>query len=278
MMRQKKDNKYPYLILLGIHSFLLVFTFYKNKNRKRLFTALISNIGMAYIFEYFTYNLFKAYRYKPALLKNRNLDSILGAVFSQAIFIPFTALFITSFHLGWKIKLLASLYFSSIEFLFVRTGIYTQYWWKTKYTLVLLPIYFWITSKWDELLKRRKPVILFVSYFNLILVTSVNLLFLQTIKGKLRFGFSRFYSWREHFILMPLYSIVVGLFTAGTKKEKNGLMVNVKFLIYRLLLDWLLVRAKILRVSKGNVLNNLPFHLLMILLSNYYKNLVYKQK
>ncbi|WP_404328758.1 hypothetical protein [Mesobacillus maritimus] len=276
MRRRKSYNKYPYLILLIIHSSLLIFTFYKNKNRKQLFVALISNIGMAYIFEYFTYNLFKAYRYKPAMLKNKNLDSILGAVFSQAIFIPFTALFITSFHLGWKFKLFASIYFASIEHLFVRLGIYTQYWWKTTYTLVLLPIYFWITSKWDEHLKKRTPAILFVSSFNLIMVTSVNILFLESFMGKLRFGFHR-HTWYEHFILMPLYSIIVGFFTARTKDVKNSLFVNVKFLGYRLLLDWLLVKAKILKFNQKNVLNNLPYHVLMIMLSNYYKNIVYKK-
>jgi hypothetical protein len=278
MRLQKKYHKYPYLLLLFIHSSLLIYTFFKSKNRKRTFIALISNIGMAYIFEYFTYNVFKAYRYKPALLRNKNLDSILGAIFSQAIFIPFTAVYISVFHLGWKFKLLASLYFATIEHLFVRMGIYTHYWWKTIYTLTLLPVYFTITSKWEELLKKRNPVILIVSYFNLILVTSVNFLFIQSIMGKVRFGFRRFTSWREHFILMPLYSIIVGLFTAQTLKEKNTLIVNLKFLFYRLLLDWLLVKIKIVKFTKKKVLHNLPYHVLMLLLANYYKSLVYKRK
>ncbi|MBY0098470.1 hypothetical protein [Mesobacillus maritimus] len=278
MRLQKKYHKYPYLLLLFIHSSLLIYTFLKSKNRKRTFIALISNIGMAYIFEYFTYNIFKAYRYKPALLKNKSLDSILGAIFSQAIFIPFTALYISVFHLGWKFKLLASLYFASIEHLFVRLDIYKHYWWKTIYTLTLLPVYFSITSKWDELLKKRNPVILFVSYFNLILVTSVNLLFFLSILGKVRFGFRRFTSWREHFILMPLYSILMGLFTAQTLKEKSTFLFNVKSLFYRLLLDWLMVKIKILKFPKKNVLLNLPYHVLMLLLANFYKSLVYKRK
>jgi hypothetical protein len=278
MKRQKKYNKYPYLVLLIIHTSLLIYSFYKNKNRKRLFISLISYIGMAYIFEYFTYNVFKAYRYKPAILKNKNLDSILGAVFSQAIFIPFTALFISSFHLGWKFKLIASLFFASIEHTFVRLGIYTQYWWKTTYTLLLLPIYFGITSKWDQHLKKRTPAVLFISFFNLIMVTSVNFLFLQSILGKIRFGYRHFDSWREHFIIMPLYSIIVGLFTAQTKNGENSLLNNTKSLLYRLLIDWVLVRAKILKFTKKNALNNLPYHVLMIMLSNYYKSLVYKRK
>jgi hypothetical protein len=278
MKRHKKYNKYPYLVLLIIHSSLLIFTFYKNKNRKRLFISLTSNIGMAYIFEYFTYNVFKAYRYEPAILKNNNLDSILGAVFSQAIFIPFTALFISAFQLGWKFKLFASLYFACIEHLFVRVGIYTQYWWKTAYTLILLPIYFWLTSKWDEHLKKRTPAILFLSYFNLIMVTSVNFLFSLSIMRKVRFGFRPFFSWSEHFILMPLYSIIVAFFTARNKNNKNGLTGNVKILIYRLLLDWLLVKGKMLKIQRRNILSNLPYHVFMILLSNFYKNLIYKQK
>lgn len=276
-MRRRKYHKFPYIILLIANCSILIYTFYKNKDRKRLLVSLGSNISMAIIFEYFTINLLKGYRYKPRILRNKYQDHILGAVFSQGIFVPFTALFITAFHLGWKFKLMASLFYTSIELLFLRIGIYTHKWWKTSYTLILLPVYFWICDKWYYYLKLRNPAVLFVSYFHLLFVTTIHSLFFQSIIGKVKFGFGRFNSWREHFILMPLYSLIVVFFTERIEKTRNSLIIYIKMLFYRLLLDKLLIKFKLMKFEQKNVHKNLPFHIFMILLSSCYKRIVYEK-
>lgn len=86
--------------------------FIKRKIKKQLFTLLMSNIGLAYLFEFFVLNLFTAYTYKPGILKNAHLDNIFGAILSQAIFVPFTAVFLTARKVGWIGKLLSGVYFS----------------------------------------------------------------------------------------------------------------------------------------------------------------------
>lgn len=276
MRRQKKYNKYPYLILFIIHTSILVFSFYKNKDRKRLFLLLSSNIGFAYLFDYFVVNLFKAYSYRPAILRNKQLDEILGALFSQAIFVPFTALFITSFHLGWKFKLVTSLYFSIIEQCFVKMGIYTQYWWKTPYTMLFLPIYFWISDKWYQYLKQGTPTILFFSQFHLILISCVNLLFVRAVRRKIKFGFGYFHSWREHFILGPLYSMVLSLLTAWAMKG-DKLFSQISILCFRLVVDFILIKFKWIKVNRNKKrFPNFPFHVLMMIVSRFYHQLVYK--
>ncbi|SEM12646.1 hypothetical protein SAMN05192533_101114 [Mesobacillus persicus] len=277
MRRPKKYNKYPYLILLFIHTSLLVFSFYKNKDRKRLFLLLSSNIGLAYLFDYFVVNLFKAYSYRPSIFRNKQLDEITGAIFSQAIFVPFTALFITSFHLDWKFKLGASLYFSIIEKLFVKMGVYTHHWWKTSYTTLLIPIYFLISDKWYQYLKQGHPAVLFASKFHLILITCVNLLFVRAVRRKIRFGFGSFHSWREHFIIGPLYSIVLSFFTAKAMKV-DKVRSQIGILCFRLVVDFILIKLNWLKlIGNKKGLPNLPYHLLMIIASRYYHNLVYKK-
>jgi hypothetical protein len=276
MRKRNEYNKYPYLLLLVIHTFLLLFTFYKKRDRKTLFISLCSNISLAYYFDYFVVNLWSGYWYKPDILKKKRLDLIVGAIFSQGIFVPFTALFITAFQLGWKIKLVIGLYFSLIERIFVSMGIYTQCWWKTQYTTILLPIYFWICDKWYHHLKKRSPFILFLSFYHLILITSVNILFVQTVKRKVKFGTGNFHHWREHLIIMPLYSIGISLFTAWSSKNKQ-IFTKGNILRSRLLFDYILIKLKWLKLPQKNVLGNLPFHLIMTILSDYYKQIVFKK-
>src|SRR4051812_37354862 len=78
-MKNPKRNKMPFIILLAFHTSLLGYSFYQSKNKKQLFTLLMSNIGLAYLLEYFVLNLFKAYRYKPRMMKKKYFDNILGA-------------------------------------------------------------------------------------------------------------------------------------------------------------------------------------------------------
>jgi FlaA1/EpsC-like NDP-sugar epimerase len=147
MKKNSQYNKVPYIILLIIHGLLLFYTFYKNKDRKTLLVLWLSIIGFAHNFDYVVLVLLKGYKYIPKFLKQKDFDNILGAIFSQSIYVPSTALFITSFRLGWKIKVLFGVYFAIIERLFLRLGIYYNNWWSTLYTLFFTPIYFFISDK-----------------------------------------------------------------------------------------------------------------------------------
>jgi hypothetical protein len=277
MKSRKKRNNIPYLILLIIHTSLLIYTFYKKKDRRNLFVLLISNIGLAYFFEYIIVILFNGYTYKPNVFKNEYLDNVFGGILSQAIFVPFTTLFITAFNLGWKFKFAISVYFSIVEFLFVGMRIYTHHWWRTRYTLFLLPIYFHISDKWYQHLKQANPSVLFFSLNHLIGGTESSLLFIQALRGKIkfRFGFGRFHSWHKHFILVSIYSIIQALFTAWQIRENKGFPI-IRILSFRLLSDFILTKMKWLKLDNNKVLNNLPYHLLMTFLSRYFKNILYK--
>ena len=71
----------------------------------------MSNIGLAYLLEFFVLNIFKGYRYKPRVMKKKYFDNILGAILSQAIFVPFTAVFLTTLKIGWIGKILGGVIF-----------------------------------------------------------------------------------------------------------------------------------------------------------------------
>ena len=189
-------------------------------------------MGFAYLLEYIVLNLFKGYRYKPKVIKKPIFDNIFGTVLSQGIFLPFTAVFLTVINAGWKKKLIAGVYFSLIENLFLRLGVYEHYWWKTVYTFLLTPVYFKLSDSWYKHLNKKKPIVQFMSLFFIIMATETNLLYILAIFRKVKFGIGRHHTWGVHFKIAPLFSISTALFTAWVYKIKGegiAKMVNVLF-------------------------------------------------
>ncbi|MEH7438464.1 hypothetical protein V7182_13400 [Neobacillus drentensis] len=252
-MRKIKGMNLPFLLLCVIHSCLLGITFYKNKNRKNIFILLVSNIGLAYLFEYFVFNLFKLYKYKPNIIRNNFFDNVFGAVLSQAVFVPFTSVFLTVSNSGWLKKISASMYFYFIEKLFLRLGVYKHTGWKTVYTFALIPFYFKWSDIWYHLLEKKNDIVRFISFFLMIMVTETNLFLILALFRKIRFGVGRHHSWKEHFIISPLYSISVSLFTAFSLKNHNTLDAKLRVVIFCTLLKQFFIKIKLLK-------NNIKFY------------------
>ncbi|WNF36183.1 hypothetical protein RJD24_17290 [Bacillaceae bacterium IKA-2] len=269
----KKKNRIPFIILIIIHTTLLTYTFYKIKDRKRLFVLLMSNIGFAYLFEYIVLNIFQAYRYKPSIFKNKHLDNTLGAIFSQAIYIPFTGVFISAFQLGWKVKLFFVAYFFAIENLFIKIGVFKTNWWKTVYTAPLLPIFFMISNFWYKHLKRGTPIILHMSLFHILIVINANVLYLLAAFRKLRFGRGSIHSWREHFALAPLYAISSSIITTWSLRKGNW-FTTVKVFIFFLVKDWILKKSRLLKLNFSLGYFNMLYHLFMLIIALYFKKLL----
>ncbi|WP_335715768.1 hypothetical protein, partial [Neobacillus drentensis] len=134
-MRSLNRNRMPFFILFLIHTFLLIVAVHKNRNRKKIFVLLLANMGFSYLFEYFVFNLLKAYSYKPKILQKKLFDNILGGFLSQAIYVPFTAVFLTGIKSGWGTKVAAGLYFYLVEKIFLWLGVFKLSGWRTIYTL-----------------------------------------------------------------------------------------------------------------------------------------------
>lgn len=278
MLELKRLKKIiPFLVLFIIHSGILGYSFYKNRNRKLLFAHLMSNIGFAYIFEYFVLNLFKAYVYRPKVFKMRKFDNIFGAILSQGIFIPFSAIFITTFQFGWKVKLLFSVYFSVVEEVFIRLGVYRHNWWKTVYTFILMPGYFKLSDFWYKQLCKGNRFVQLVTLYNMTFVTGINLLFVLAKLRKIKFGISRYHSWNEHFIIVPLYSLVVSFISTYLIRFKNGWISWLSLLVIRFGFDKLLFTCNLFK-SKLTKLESTYFFSLMTLLTIFYQKLVYGRK
>lgn len=252
-----------------------MYTLYKSKDRKRIVTLLLSNIGMAYLFEYVAFNILQSYTYKPNFLKIRALDNTIGAILSQAIFVPITAIFITTFKYSWKTKLFFSMYFFVIEKVFIFLGIFKTNWWRTLYTATLIPCYFYLSDLWDKHLQKGTPIVLLLSLFNSMVVIHSTILYSLAIFRKMRFGVGVNHSWREHFIIAPIYTIALAAITTWSMHSKNiPIIIN---LCSHHILDWVLKKQQVLR-TKLTFSFEVLFHFFMIFVAKGLKDLIYSEQ
>ncbi|WP_243354956.1 hypothetical protein [Bacillus litorisediminis] len=134
---------YTSLLIIGI--VILIISYRKTKSR-RIFYFFLAVFGLILLFDYIIYVWGDAYEYYPNLIKNQ-YDSKLGGYINAVIIASAATMFsILQARLIWSIGL--AILFSMIELLFMRLGVYEQYWWKTGYTFTLLLLHFPIVKVW----------------------------------------------------------------------------------------------------------------------------------
>jgi hypothetical protein len=274
-LKRTNKNSMPFILLSIVHISLLLFTLLKKRERQTV-TLLLSNISFAYIFEYLVFNLLESYRYNPKILKKRQLDNALGALLSQAIYVPITATFLTTFRLSSIFKFLFTLYFHLIELYFLKIRNYKLHWWKPVYTTLLLPVYFFISDFWDDNLRLKKSTFLWLSTFLSIGVVTKTLFFSFDIYKKNKIGFGRFHSWKEHFLLSPLYMFI---FSAASLLPaiRNKLSVKVFTFLIMTGMNSLLARLKVINKKSTFVLVTFQ-NIFMICLAPFLKSYIFKKK
>ncbi|RIW38526.1 hypothetical protein D3H55_03035 [Bacillus salacetis] len=274
-MKRINKNSKPFILLSIIHLLLLLLTLIKKRERRTLI-LLLSNISFAYIFEYFVFNVFESYRYNPKILKKRQLDNALGALLSQAIYVPISATFLTAFGLGWIWKVIFTAYFHVIEIHFLNLNNYKLHWWKPIYTTLLLPVYFNISDFWDKNLALKKKSFYWLSTYLSSGVVAKTLFFTIDVYKKQKIGLGRFHTWKEHFLISPLYMFIFSAI-AILPAIKNKLSVKALTFLLMMLMNYLLACLKIINKSSTFVQVTLQ-NIFMIYLTPLIKSYIFEKK
>ncbi|WP_102264682.1 hypothetical protein [Mesobacillus jeotgali] len=264
--RLVKKNSIPFLLLAVAHV-LIFFIFAKRSRQKNIWVLLLSNIGMAYLFEYPVLNLFKGYSYKPYILKKRVHDQILGAIFSQALYVPITATLLTLYQKNRYWKLGSTLIYYGIERYFLHLKLYKAYWWKPYYTVFFMNIYFYVSDWFYKVLNAKKEWALVIAQYLSTEVIGVTLLYISAVNRKVRFGRGFHHSWREHYIIVPIYSLIRSIFLV-LNSSKSGLMPKLTMFTGSIGTDLLLERTGLVKLRSGK-LWNIIFHAGMVIISRF---------
>ncbi|WP_222599394.1 hypothetical protein [Aquibacillus kalidii] len=245
----------------------------KKKKEKNTWILLLSNVGFAYMFEYIALNLFQAYSYKPSVLKDKYIDKIFGAILSQALFVPITCTFLTVCQKNYRWKIGFSLYYYLIEKLFLRLNIYTVNWWKPFYTLFLINFYFYLSEWFYKFLEQRKAWALKCAHFLSIVVINITLLYVMAIRHKIRFGKGTIHSWKEHFIIAPLYSLGLS-FIAVVTSSRSRFISRFSYLFFCIFIDVIFLQKGIMKIK--HYYENILFHIAMLSTSRIIYNYINK--
>lgn len=187
---------------------------------------------------------------------------------SQALFIPITATFLTTTSANWVGKLGFTLYFYFIEHLFIKLEVYKVNWWRPRYTLLLLPVGFTISDLMMNALEKNKNWVHDVVHYISLVVISVTILFVPASVRKIRFGLGFYHTWKEHFILAPLYSFFLS-FVIFMNSPHAGILQKFKTLLILGISDYVLCCMKILKTNFQQSLIRIAFHAFMMTVSNF---------
>lgn len=239
----------PFL-LLALFQFLFVFLLKKRKS-PNTWVLFFSNIGMAFIFEFIVLNIFQAYTYKPSLLKKRYFDNILGAILSQGLYIPVSSTFISVFKKRWGWKFGFTFFFYCIERLFLSLKIYDTNWWKPVYTVILLPIYYVLSDFIYKGLQQQKIILKKLAHYLTIMVIETIFMYVLAYNGLIRFRNGKSHSIRVHFMIAPLYPLIMSFMSTYLSKEKGMARRIIHLSMYKLV-DILLMKSGVLLLKRDH--------------------------
>ncbi|MDR4887312.1 hypothetical protein RGU12_07035 [Fredinandcohnia sp. QZ13] len=145
-------SAWAYLILMIVGLVVLCFSYWKIRSF-RIFILYFTVTGVTLLFDYFIYLWANSYVYKLNVLHNE-LDSHLGAMVNGLVLPSFAVLFVVM-RCRWYWSIPLAIFFTLIELIFTKWGIFETNWWKPGYTTIGLMIYFPVARLWWNHLKKK---------------------------------------------------------------------------------------------------------------------------
>lgn len=143
-------NAWWFLGIAFVSAIGLVLMIVRAKNRRNVFLLYLIMVGFGYLVEFFIYILLGSYQYYPRIMhKDSYFDSNLGAIASNSLSLPVTAIAVATYRLSWLPIGGFVLLFAGVEELFLHLGIYKHNWWHTWFTSVGLPFYYGMAKLWS---------------------------------------------------------------------------------------------------------------------------------
>ena len=128
-------------------------------------------------------------------------------------------------------------------------------------------IYFYISDWFYKELNAKKEWALVIAQYLATEVIGVTLLYISAVNRKVRFGRGIHHSWREHFIIAPLYSMIRSIFLVKSS-SRPGLMPRFTMFLGSFFTDMLLERIGLVKCRLNKVWS-IAFHAVMIIVSRF---------
>ncbi|MDP4106133.1 MAG: hypothetical protein Q8935_14445 [Bacillota bacterium] len=146
------------------------------------------------------------------------------------------------------------------------------------YTLVFLNGYFYLSDGFYKALSTQKRWAMVIAHYLATDVVWITLMYTFAMKRYIRFGRGYFFTWAEHFKIVPLYSLIISFFATITS-SKTGLLYRILLPLSHMIIDITLVKMDILKVNIKQFLITSSRYFLMTFISRFlYKTIQNRYK
>ncbi|MBD3922536.1 hypothetical protein H8B09_27535 [Paenibacillus sp. PR3] len=209
-------NAVPYLILVFLSVVTMTYVFLRTRAYITLVWFLALS-GLIFVFEFIVLVLFNSYTYYPELIDNPYLDSLFGALVSNFCAVPVVGITIVTFRLRFIWFIVFALFFTGVEWLFIRLGIYEHHWWRLSYTFVFMTLFFWLSRFWANQTVRGSKLFRYLSMLLFCVCLCNTVSFLMLLAGSNDFYIGWFANpTRDNVVVSFLFILGTGIILTST--------------------------------------------------------------
>lgn len=158
---------YNCLVVIGVAT--TIFVIYKKRNITEISTLILFFLfatSITWFGEIFALVVFGGYVYKPGVLPDYFADAIVGHIMINCSLWGGTAILVAAYSLGYRWILFITAGYIYAEYLFVRLGIYEQYWWRYYMSVIIVILFHIISKAWFvRMNKFRYGITRFITFF-----------------------------------------------------------------------------------------------------------------
>ncbi len=142
------------LIIIG--AIISGYTVYRMGNAADWFTYFLFTTAWTWVGEAVVLFVFNAYAYKPGLYPDPFQENIIGHIIANSALWASTAVLVMVVQPSYLWLGLISVLFMLTEVVFVKTGVYTHYWWQTYMTGIITFGFLVVMRLWYVILHETK--------------------------------------------------------------------------------------------------------------------------
>lgn len=259
---------YLYLLLIAI-SLVILSIILLIKKDFRVIVLHFCIAGIIHHFDLVVTVIYPGYRFLPHLHENIWFDTVMGAFISDLFIVPAVAVLIAVFDIGLIGMAAFAIFFMGIEYLFVYTGIYYHFWWKTIYTGIGLMVYFTIGKYFWKKILNPNPV----GIIHLLILYLCYTMIRSPLNVVLVAYFAKYFwhpGWyldpiRDHMVMGAIHLYLISFIAAVMVWPRTNTIFRVLGLPVMYAIDWILFKLGILNFpSNWTLINFMLMHILVL--------------
>lgn len=152
-------NLFWYISLAVLSVAIAVYTIYIKINTYKVSTLIVYYLfsaGTAWVGEFIILGLFNSYAYKTGLFSDPWAQNLLGHLIINTTLYPAIVIVMVAYSLRYGWISLVTVFFISMEYLFIKLGIYEHHWWEYYMTAITIVVFLLISKYWFTKINKKR--------------------------------------------------------------------------------------------------------------------------